>query len=153
FRVPFVLCELEGRSNAEAAAVLGCPVGTIESRLTRARSRLRAQLSRRGVTLSAGALAVSAVPAPVHAAALRAAADPTSAPGSLRELAARAAAAGSGHLRATGLVLAGLAALAVGLAVATEPRPATPPPPDARDGERHSAAPAPPQPVEFARLG
>src|SRR5262245_29768464 len=36
-RAPLVLCELEGRTNAEAAAVLGCPVGTVGSRLTRAR--------------------------------------------------------------------------------------------------------------------
>ncbi len=36
FRLPFILCRLEGRSNAEAAQILRCPVGTIESRLTRA---------------------------------------------------------------------------------------------------------------------
>ena len=47
FREVVVLCELEGRSNAEAAAVLGCAVGTIESRLTRARQKLRARLSQR----------------------------------------------------------------------------------------------------------
>lgn len=54
YRVPFVLCHLEGHSNADAARLLGCPVGTVESRLTRARQRLRSGLARRGVALSAG---------------------------------------------------------------------------------------------------
>ncbi|MBI1918671.1 MAG: sigma-70 family RNA polymerase sigma factor [Planctomycetes bacterium] len=56
YRVPFVLCYLEGRTNAEAAEALGCPRGTIATRLSRARERLRAHLSRRGLTLSAGLL-------------------------------------------------------------------------------------------------
>lgn len=60
YRVPFVLCHFEGRSNAEVARELGCPLGTVESRLTRARQRLRTGLSRRGVTLSAGLLATLA---------------------------------------------------------------------------------------------
>lgn len=56
-RVPFVMCHLEGRTNVEAARELGCPVGTILSRLARARERLRKNLARRGVTLSAATLA------------------------------------------------------------------------------------------------
>jgi HlyD family secretion protein len=47
-RVAFVLCQFEGRSAAEAAALIGCPEGTILSRLARARERLRARLTRRG---------------------------------------------------------------------------------------------------------
>ena len=38
FRVPFVLYHLEGRSNQEIARELGCCLGTVESRLTRAAS-------------------------------------------------------------------------------------------------------------------
>jgi RNA polymerase sigma factor (sigma-70 family) len=49
YRVPFVLFHLEGRSSAEVARELSCPVGTVESWLTRARDRLRARLARRGL--------------------------------------------------------------------------------------------------------
>ncbi|MFL5340620.1 MAG: sigma-70 family RNA polymerase sigma factor [Gemmataceae bacterium] len=50
YRAAFILCDLEGRSGVEAARVLGCPPGTLHSRLARARARLRARLSRRGVS-------------------------------------------------------------------------------------------------------
>ena len=40
-RAPVVLCYLEGHSNSEAAALLGVPRGTIDSRLAAARSKLR----------------------------------------------------------------------------------------------------------------
>src|SRR5262249_26524920 len=56
YQAPFVLCHLAGRSNEEAARELGCPTGTIYSRLARARELLRARLSRRGLTLSTGTL-------------------------------------------------------------------------------------------------
>jgi RNA polymerase sigma-70 factor (ECF subfamily) len=39
-----VLCELQEFSYEEAAAVLGCPVGTIRSRLHRARTILSEKL-------------------------------------------------------------------------------------------------------------
>jgi RNA polymerase sigma factor (sigma-70 family) len=53
---PIILCYLEGKTHEEAAVLLGCPKGTIAARLARARERLRQRLTRRGVTLSAGAL-------------------------------------------------------------------------------------------------
>jgi RNA polymerase sigma factor (sigma-70 family) len=62
YREAFVLCSLSGKTNTEAAQELGCPVGTVESRLVRARARLRAALLRRGFAPSLVALAVPLAP-------------------------------------------------------------------------------------------
>ena len=61
YRIPLVLCYLEGKTNEQAAQHLGCPPGTVFSRLARARERLRLRLTRRGLTLSTAALAASLV--------------------------------------------------------------------------------------------
>lgn len=57
FRAPLVLCYFEGKTNEETARELGVPPGTVFSRLARGRERLRKLLARRGVILTAGAIA------------------------------------------------------------------------------------------------
>ncbi len=56
YRAPIVLCYLEGLTHEEAADRLRWPVGTVKGRLSRARELLRSRLTRRGLTLEAGAL-------------------------------------------------------------------------------------------------
>jgi hypothetical protein len=48
YRTPVILCYLEGQTYEEAARNIGCPVGTVRVRLSRARDRLRGRLARRG---------------------------------------------------------------------------------------------------------
>jgi RNA polymerase sigma factor (sigma-70 family) len=57
YRAPVVLCYLRGMTYEEAARQLGCPTGTVSTRLTRARELLRRRLTGRGLALSAGPLA------------------------------------------------------------------------------------------------
>jgi len=52
YRNPVVLCYLEGRTNAQTAKQLALPLGTVATRLRRAREILRDRLVARGVTLS-----------------------------------------------------------------------------------------------------
>jgi RNA polymerase sigma factor (sigma-70 family) len=69
-RVAVVLCDLEGRTLEQAARHLGCAVGTVKSRLSRGREKLRSRLVRRGIapascplTLLASGAAGATVPA------------------------------------------------------------------------------------------
>jgi len=72
-RVPFVLHYLQGITVAEVARRVGCPQGTIATRLARAKDQLRGRLARKGLALSVGALtpalaqcaAWAAVPTPL----------------------------------------------------------------------------------------
>jgi RNA polymerase sigma-70 factor (ECF subfamily) len=52
YRVPVVLCELEGRARKDVAQQLGVPEGTLSSRLAAARRMLAKRLRCRGVVLS-----------------------------------------------------------------------------------------------------
>jgi RNA polymerase sigma factor (sigma-70 family) len=73
YRLPLILCYYQGLTNEEAAVRLGWRHGTVCGRLSRAREMLRTRLTRRGVALTAGALAtgVGAPPAELLAATLR----------------------------------------------------------------------------------
>ena len=79
-RSVIVLCDLEGRTLAEAAGHLNCPPGTVASRLARGREQLAKRLSKYGLSVSGGlvgtlfgeaataavAFDLAAVPAHIH---------------------------------------------------------------------------------------
>lgn len=80
YRTAVVLCDLQGKSHREAAEQLGCAVGTISTRVTRARQLLRKRLAHHGLSVSVAALGAAlaqqtagAMPAALTAATVRAA--------------------------------------------------------------------------------
>jgi hypothetical protein len=57
YRLPILLCDLEGKTIKEATQQLGWPQGTLAGRLARGRKLLAKRLANRGVVLSAVSLA------------------------------------------------------------------------------------------------
>jgi RNA polymerase sigma factor (sigma-70 family) len=125
YRLPVILCCLEGRSQEEAAVQLGWTPGSVKGRLERGRARLHGRLTRRGLLLSA-ALAAAAVsrsaaaqvPARLTGAALAFAGGE---PATRASVAARVAALAEEGLKGVALTKGKLAAvllLAAGVAVA-----------------------------------
>ena len=68
YREAFILCHLEGRSHEAAARELGCPLGTLHSRLARAKERLRVRLGPCGLAVPAGVVSARLVNATVNVA-------------------------------------------------------------------------------------
>jgi|GEM_PF-2358727 len=58
YREAVLLCDVQGLSHEDAARILNRPVGTVKSRHSRARARLRDRLTRRGLAPAALAAAV-----------------------------------------------------------------------------------------------
>lgn len=81
YRIPIVLCDLEGRTRQDAAEQLAIPVGTLSGRLTTAREMLAKRLTHRGLVLSGTVMiaalspsaASAAVPPPLVASTVQAA--------------------------------------------------------------------------------
>jgi RNA polymerase sigma factor (sigma-70 family) len=79
YRAIIVLCDLQGKSRQEAARSLDCPVGTVGSRLARARTMLAKRIGRHGSAISGATLAATlsqqtasaCVPASVMTAAIK----------------------------------------------------------------------------------
>jgi RNA polymerase sigma factor (sigma-70 family) len=59
YRLPIILCELEGKTRKEAARQLGWREGTVAGRLARGRTCLAKRLLGRGLVLPAGGLAAA----------------------------------------------------------------------------------------------
>ena len=53
YRLPMILCYMQGRTQPQAAQMLGWPLGTVQIRLHRGRERLRSRLSRTSTSLLA----------------------------------------------------------------------------------------------------
>lgn len=163
-RLPVLLCYLNGTSTEDAARLLGCPRGTILSRLAAARQRLADRLLRRGITAPALGLVLAAETGPLAALvpdAVRAAGrflcphatanetTPTSfllAEGVLRAMTTtKLIAAGAAVLLAVGLV-SGIA-LSAGQPGAPQPKTTQLPPKPGADPTK-SPVPPPPRPED-----
>ena len=140
YRLPVVLCDLEGATRQEAAARLGWPEGTVAGRLARAREVLARRLGRHRLSVSGGALiaalsggeACAAVPAGLFDSTIQAAG------GSFRP---EAVALAKGVMRAMSLIkLITLAAVVVaavvvgGVVLRAQPAPGDPPQDPAKPG-------------------
>ncbi len=68
YRSLVLLCYFEGLTHEQAAERLGCPIGTVKGRLSRAREILRKRLVRRGVTITSAAIGSQLAEAPLSAA-------------------------------------------------------------------------------------
>ncbi|HEY7154125.1 MAG TPA: sigma-70 family RNA polymerase sigma factor [Gemmataceae bacterium] len=130
YRLPVVLCELEGRSRKEVARQLAIPEGTLSSRLATARKKLAVRLARYGFAFSGASLAAllaentasACVPPALSGAAIKAAMLMAVGPAALGVVSTTVTTLTEGVLKAmfiakiktATVVLCGVAALGVG---------------------------------------
>jgi uncharacterized protein (TIGR03067 family) len=108
YRLPLVLCDLEGRPGKQVALHLKLPAGTLFSQLSRARRMLAQRLRRRGIVLSSGALAtmfsgktvLASVPFPLLSSTIKAATKVTAEGAATVAVSAKVAALTQGVLKA-----------------------------------------------------
>jgi RNA polymerase sigma factor (sigma-70 family) len=134
YRLPLVLCYLEGLSRDEAANRLGWSPSVLRGRLDRGRVRLRVRLERRGIALSAGlltAVAADGLPPNLLQATIRAIDRPP----------ARVAALTVGTITARAKFASLVVPLALIAGMAVLGSGPTAPPPADRPGEEEPAAP------------
>ncbi len=169
YRAALVLCYLEGKTYAEGARQLGCPLGTLSIRLKRGRDLLRQRLAGRGFVLTAGGLATAlseqaasaAVAAGLVAPTLKAGLHVAGGSALVDVVSPQAAALTEGMLRTMSISKLKLATaalvftLGVGLAVggwaATQSTPQAPPEKPAPGEPRRGAAKEPPPGPERAK--
>jgi hypothetical protein len=128
YRLPLVLCLLQGRTVEEAARQLGWSVGSLRGRLNRGRERLRRRLMRRGLDLSVGTVALLtpvAVPDKLLGESLRHLTNPV--PAAISALADGMLPALKLKIIRMGLILATAIGLGAGLSLRSDPEPQTPP--------------------------
>ncbi|HEY1380857.1 MAG TPA: sigma-70 family RNA polymerase sigma factor [Gemmataceae bacterium] len=122
-RAAFVLCDLQGVPQPDAARRLGCPLGSLSGRLSQARSRLAARLQARGVApaVAAGVLGVAAtgseaglVPVALASAVRRFAVSPGAAPAGVQALVTEVTTMTHTKWAVAAVVVAGAATLGAG---------------------------------------
>ncbi|MFO0811235.1 MAG: sigma-70 family RNA polymerase sigma factor [Gemmataceae bacterium] len=146
-RDAFVLCDLQGVPQPDAAARLGCPLGSLSGRLSKARARLADRLRARGVvpSLAAGALGVAAtgseagvVPPALAAAVYEFAGAPGAAPAVVQTLATEVMA--MTHLKWTAAAIVAAGVMTLGLGTVMMPTVGGQQPPVSRGGGGRPAA-------------
>jgi len=180
YRVAIVFCDLEGKSIKEAARQIGCPHGTVITRLARGRRLLARRLARHGPTLSGGVIATvmsqnaasASVPLPLVTSTIKAASLFAAGQATVGVVGAKVAALTEGVLKAmlltklkiTTAVLLVIAVLGAGLAglsyhaLGAEPARVIQPEPD-KDAKADQPGPhagpkdeAPPWMKEFRKI-
>ena len=151
YRLPIVLCCLQGKTHAEAGEHLSWPTGTVAGRLSRGRELLKDRLRRRGIDVAAAgfglAVAADGVAAPLRdesVAALARCALAFASPGAAAAVADGVRAVAESTLREVNplrpvLVLSGFAGVGLGLAGLAGVA--------GREFAVHAVAPIPPDPT------
>jgi RNA polymerase sigma factor (sigma-70 family) len=99
YRLPIVLCDLEGWTRREAAERLQWPEGTVAGRLARGRELLAKRLVRYGLAVSAASAATAYVPPALASSTIRAATAIVAGQGVTSAISASVAALAEGAMR------------------------------------------------------